>query len=245
MHEELLMKAGLGQREVKVYATLLSDGEMMASAIAKKTGLIRTNAYDVLNSLIKKGIISYVIRNGRKYFKAALPEKLIDYIENQKKELQEIEDEISCILKELKPVNLDSERPSIEIYEGREGMKTILAMSVRESLKTKKEILGISVQQQKCRELSGAYHIRWYKDREKYKINSRYLMSSEEKLISVKFTKFKTLPKEAKNPNEVFIFGDYTTQFFFIGGLFTAIVIKNTEITNRYRDYFDFLWKLV
>ncbi|PIN74631.1 hypothetical protein COV18_07100 [Candidatus Woesearchaeota archaeon CG10_big_fil_rev_8_21_14_0_10_37_12] len=70
-------------------------------------------------------------------------------------------------------------------------------------------------------------------------------MSQEENIIPVKYTQFKILPKEAKNPNEIFIFGNVTTQFFFVGDLFTAIVIKNKEITQRYRDYFEFLWKLI
>jgi len=70
-------------------------------------------------------------------------------------------------------------------------------------------------------------------------------MSAEEKLIPVRYTRFKVLPEEAKNPNEIFIFGDYTTQFFFVGGMFTAIVIKNREITEKYRTYFNFLWKMI
>jgi len=245
MHEDILIKTGLSVREVKVYTLLLKEGELMASLIANKTDLIRTNVYDVLNSLLKKGIVAYAIRNGKKYFHATEPEKLIDYIDSQQKDLEEVKNEVEEILPSLQPVDFDSHRPAIEVYEGKEGMKTILAMSVRESLKTGKEILGISVQQQKCRDLAGPYHVRWYENRGKHKIKSRYLMSAEEKIIPVEHTEFKTLPSEAKNPNEIFMFGNTTTQFFFTGGMFTAIVIKNEEITNRYRDYFDFLWKLV
>ena len=245
MDTDILRKAGLSQREIALYRTLLLEGELMASELAKKTGLIRTNVYDILNSLIKKGVVAYVVRNNLKYFSAAEPEKLLDYVENEKRELDEVKGQLTAILPQLHPLHLKQERPIIEVYEGKEGLKTILEISVRESLRTKKEIIGISVQQQKCRELTGPYHIRWYNDREKYKIKSRYLMSAEEKVIPVKYTQFKILPKEAKNPNEIFIFGDYTTQFFFTGGLFTAIVIKNKEITQRYRSYFEFLWKLV
>ena len=245
MHEDLLIHAGLSTREVKVYTTLRTQGELMASEIAKKTGLIRTNVYDILNSLIKKGIVAYVIRNGKKYFRAAEPEKLIDYLETQQKDLEEVKEELAEILPKLQPVNHDSQRPAIEIYEGKEGLKTILEMSIRESLKTKKEILGISVQQQKCRELAGPYHERWYRERAKHKIKSKYLMSQKEEIIPVEHTQFKILPKEAKNPNEIFIFGNVTTHFFFVGNLFTAIVIKNKEITQKYRDYFEFLWKLI
>jgi sugar-specific transcriptional regulator TrmB len=245
MHEDILIESGLTLREVKVYTTLLSEGELSAGKISDKTGLIRTNVYDIINSLIRKGVVSYVIRSGKKYFMAADPKRLIDYIKTRQKDLESVAEKINNILPELIPIQYKAERPMIEVYEGKEGMKTILAMSVSESLRTKKEILGISVQQQKCRDLAGPYHVRWYKDREKYKIKSRYLMSAEEKIIPVQYTQFKILPKEAKNPNEIFIFGNYTTQFFFTGGLFTAIVIKNSEITGKYRDYFDFLWDII
>ena len=245
MHEELLIKAGLSLREVKIYETLRLNQELMANEIAKKTGLIRTNAYDVLNSLIKKGLVSYVIRNNRKYFKGTEPEKIIDYLDTKEEDLKEIKEDIKKILPKLKPAQPSTDRPIIEVYEGREGFKTILSMSIRESLRTGKEIIGISVQQQKCRVLGGPYHIRWYKERERLKIKSRYLMSAEEKIIPVEYTKFKRLPPEAKNPNEIFIFGDVTTQFFFIGNLFTAIVIKNKEITDNWRNYFDFLWTMI
>lgn len=245
MHEELMLKAGLSIRETKVYTVLLKEGELLANGIAKKTELIRTNVYDIVNSLIQKGLVAYVIRNNKKYFRATDPEKLLDYVENQRRELDETKTRLNKILPELTPLSVNSNRPVIEVYEGKEGMKTILAMSVRESLSSGKEILGISVQQEKCRVLAGPYHVRWYADRGKQKIKARYLMSAEEKIIPVKYTEFKVLPTEARNPNELFIFGDYTTQFFFTGDLFTAIVIKNADITQRYRDYFEFLWKLV
>ncbi len=245
MYEDLLIKTGMTLREVKAYTTLLSQGELMASELSKKTGLIRTNTYDILNSLVRKGVVAYAIRNGKKYFRAADANKLIDYIDTQREDLKEIRDKVYSVLPKFKPVDLVKSRPQIEVYEGKEGLKTILEMSVRESLRTGKEILGISVQQEKCRILAGPYHVRWYENRGKEKIKARYLMSANEKIIQVKYTRFKTLPPSAKNPNEIFIFGDITTQFFFVGELFTAIVIQNREITEKYRDYFDFLWKLI
>ena len=115
----------------------------MAGELSKKTGLIRTNAYDILNSLVKKGVVGYVIRNGRKYFRAAEPEKLIDYISTRARELDEIREQIKEILPNLRPAGFNVQRPVIEVYEGKEGLKTILEMSIRESLRTKKEIMGI------------------------------------------------------------------------------------------------------
>ena len=244
MHEDLLLQAGLSLREVRAYTELRTHGEMLASDLAKKAGLIRTNAYDVLDSLIKKGVVAYVIRSGKKHYHACDPEKLIDYVDTRSKDLSELRQKLTDIIPQLKVQQTPSVRPIIEVYEGKEGMKTILELSIRESLRTKKEILGISVQQQKCRDLAGPYHVRWYADRAKHRIRSRYLLSAQEKMLPVEYTLFKVLPEEAKNPDEIFIFGNITTQFFFISDLFTAILINNEEITNKYRDYFEFLWRL-
>lgn len=243
--EDVLARAGLPARGIKAYLALNERGELTAGELAGIMGFIRTNAYDVLNDLVGRGIVAYAVRNDVKYFHATEPEKIIDYLEAQKRDLDTVRDEVERMLPQIKPAQHRFDKPAIEVYEGKEGLKTILAMSVRESLKTHKEILGISVQQQKCRDLAGTYHIRWYKDREKHKIKSRYIMSAEEKIIPVKYTRFKTLPKQARNPNEIFIFGNVTTQFFFVSGQFTAIVIKNKEITDNYRDYFEFLWKMI
>ena len=87
--------------------------------------------YDVLNSLLKKGVVAYVIKNGKKSFRAADPEKMIDYLNTQEKDLEETKNIITSILPQLKPVKIDAQKPVIEIYEGKEGMKTILEMSVR------------------------------------------------------------------------------------------------------------------
>lgn len=239
------MRAGLSLREVKIYLALLTEGELMASELSKKTGIIRTNVYDILHTLLKKGTASSVIRSGKQYFRAAPLDKVIDYIDTQQKNLEEVKGEINTIMPQLHPLREKSTEPIIEVYEGREGLKTILARSVKESLKTGKEILGISVQQQKCRELAGPYHVRWYTDRGKYKIKSRYLMSAEEDIIPVNYTEFKVLPPDAKNPNEIFVFGDITSQFLFVRNCFSAIVIDNAEITRRYREYFEFLWNIV
>ncbi len=244
MYEELFLKMGLSVREIKVYTLLLAEGELMAAPIAKRLGMIRTNTYDVLASLIKKGLVAYVVKNGKKYFRATDPEKILDYLAAQRRDLDDLQEKVAFILPKFQSKHQETKAPVIEIYEGKEGLKTILAMSLRESLKTKKEILGISVQQEKCRILAGPYHVRWYNERELRKIKSRYLMSSEEQILPVAHTQFKVLPKDAKNPQEIFIFGNVTSQFFFTGNLFTAIIIKHEEITKSYRAYFDFLWKL-
>ena len=77
MNKEVLLKLGLSQRETEAYYTLLEREEALASEISERTKESRTNTYDTLNSLIKKGLVSYVIKNNKKYFIATDPKKLM------------------------------------------------------------------------------------------------------------------------------------------------------------------------
>ena len=81
---------GLTKHEAIVYKALLELGETKTGAIVKTTNLHRVLIYDALESLIKKGLASYVIKENIKYFKAANPERILDFL----KEKEEIANEI-------------------------------------------------------------------------------------------------------------------------------------------------------
>src|SRR3990167_2994588 len=89
MNTEILTKIGLTQRESDAYLALLKLKEALASEISKKTKESRSHLYDTLKSLIEKGLVSYVIKNGKKYFRPAPPEKLLDYIQEKQKLIEE------------------------------------------------------------------------------------------------------------------------------------------------------------
>jgi len=66
--QETLEKLGFTLNETKTYLNLLNLGSCLASDLAKKTGLHRRPVYDALNRLIEKGLVSYTIKTGKKYY---------------------------------------------------------------------------------------------------------------------------------------------------------------------------------
>ena len=66
--EEKLRKAGLTGNEAKVYLELLRKGALSANDLAKKISMDRTLTYTVLNHLIEKGLVNYVIKEKKKFF---------------------------------------------------------------------------------------------------------------------------------------------------------------------------------
>ena len=78
--EQILKEYGLSDNEIKVYLASLSLGTSKVNEISKKADLLRTTTYEVLKTLVEKGLVSYVIKSGVRYFEAAYPNKLINIL---------------------------------------------------------------------------------------------------------------------------------------------------------------------
>ena len=124
--QETLKKIGLTTNEIKVYLTLLDLGSSLAGAIAKKANLHRRPTYDSLNRLIEKGLVSYTIKSGKKFFRPADPERILEIAKEREKEIQKILPEIKKKFKATK-VEIFS-----EIYEGKEGIKSVMELILKE-----------------------------------------------------------------------------------------------------------------
>ena len=78
MDKEILQEVGLNDKEAIIYFELLKEKIANASKLAKLTKINRTTVYLELENLTRKGLVSYVIKNSKRYYQAALPEKLLD-----------------------------------------------------------------------------------------------------------------------------------------------------------------------
>lgn len=117
--EKTLREYGLSEKEARVYLTLATIGSATANKISEKADLVRTTTYDILKALREKGIVSSIIRNKILYFEAATPDKLIQTLEEKKQKIRDI-------IPELKKLKIRvSEKPVVELYEGKEGIKTV------------------------------------------------------------------------------------------------------------------------
>ena len=92
--EEVLSNFGLTEAEVRLYLELLKMGVATATDLAKYTNTNRTFTYDRLKKLLNSGLISYIIKDNKKYFKAAEPSQLLSI-------LREKEEQVKSILPEL------------------------------------------------------------------------------------------------------------------------------------------------
>ena len=244
MDKEILVEYGLSKREAEVYYILLGINEALASEISEKAKESRTNTYDTLNSLIKKGLVSYVIKNNKKYFMATNPRKLLDWIDFKKEELEKKKKEMEKLIPYLAKLRLPKEKKvNVEVYEGKEGIRTMLKETIDSSIKSKKEFLIFGAVAGALRELDPIYHERYYVERKKLKVKSRYIFIRGEKHPTAPFSEYRYLPKHYKSFVATAIHGNEVS-FWLLTKPEVVILIKSKELADTYRNNFEALWKI-
>ena len=88
--EGTLKDVGLVDDEIKIYLALLKSGSSLASRLSEETKINRSHVYQLLERLIVKGFVSYVIRENRKYFSSVSPLKIVEIIQEREQRLKNI-----------------------------------------------------------------------------------------------------------------------------------------------------------
>ncbi|MBI2148863.1 hypothetical protein HYU23_04230 [Candidatus Woesearchaeota archaeon] len=239
---ENLQKFGLSEKEAKVYLACLELDDSLASEISLKSNLPRTLVYDILERLIIFGIVSYAVKNNRKYFRTASPKELTRI-------LKEKEEAISVILPSLEKLqkNKGTKRPKVEVYEGIEGMKTVMNDILRSNTR---EFLAYGSSRSSF-EIIPAFMIDWHKRRIKEKIFFRVLYNntkeSREKVKiysqTLNYAEYRLMPVELESPTAVLIYSNKVVFTSWTKEPF-AVMIENEEMNINQRKYFEELWKI-
>ena len=95
INTKILEELGLTKSEIKVYISLLKIGESKKDAIVKSSKISPSKLYDVTNKLMQKGLVSVILKNNIKHFRAAPPEAIIHFIKEKRTNLKEKEDELT------------------------------------------------------------------------------------------------------------------------------------------------------
>lgn len=69
-----LQQIGLTKRESEIYIALLQKKEFTASELERMTTITRTKIYEILRSMVRKGVCAESIKNGQKIYKGIEPQ---------------------------------------------------------------------------------------------------------------------------------------------------------------------------
>ncbi|MFH1073143.1 MAG: helix-turn-helix domain-containing protein [Nanoarchaeota archaeon] len=234
--EEELREYGLTDKEIQVFIACLKLGSGLVQDIAEKAGTYRTYTYEILKSLKEKGLVNYVIKNGKQHYEAAHPERLLTT-------LKEKEEKVKKILPALKELyKTSTEKPAVEFYEGKEGLKTILD----DVLRTNEEILVYGSTKEQERLLAFSFP-NFIKRRIAAKITTKVITEKSRLTESMRKVEKKELREsrflDKQFPTVTYIYGDkvaiLTLEKEIIG-----IIIENKTIADTQKIIFNFLWSI-
>ncbi|MBI5148746.1 helix-turn-helix domain-containing protein [Candidatus Pacearchaeota archaeon] len=235
-----LQRIGLTDAEAKVYLALLELGSTTAGPLIKKAELHRATVYDCLKRLIEKGLVSYVVVRKMRYFEAADPMILLNLVKEREEELREI-------LPQLKAKRqIGAIKQEVTVFSGTKGIKTVCE-NILEELGYNGEYLDFGVSGL-FREIMSFYWDIWQKKKKKLKIRSKCIFDEKLKKINPKLLKdyygeAKFNPHEYSSFTDTIIYKDKVVLFIWTAKPPVAIVIKNKENADSYRNQFRLMWK--
>lgn len=242
MYEEQLIKAGLTQKQAKLYLACLELGLSNAPKIAKKAGLKRTTAYGVLDELASQGLVSVVKKGRIKFFRAQEPSALIKLIKQKELALAEILPDLDNLFIKYQI------SPRLEFFEGSEGVKRIY----EDSLKCKsKKIYQVVKVKDFINFPSREFSKRYIKERVKRNIWAYALHPQTgdiyNELYGRQDTKLKRhvryLPPIMFHPSMIMIY-DYKVVMISTKREGFGFIIESKEFSNTMKALFEFMWRI-
>ncbi|MDP2749722.1 MAG: helix-turn-helix domain-containing protein [Nanoarchaeota archaeon] len=249
MELERLKEIGLSEGQIRVYSAILELGIATLNKIHEKTGIERRNIYDILNKLIEKGFVSYILEKGKHTYQCTHPNKILEEVENKEKALRELKEKFPQI-KGL----FETSKPAIraEVYRGDEAMKSLL----NEILECK-ESYWLGGNNFNQRESISPTMVIWFGHWMKRRAEKKHMMydiieRSPTVLEGIDpnniekqkkdYMKICWMPEGMHKPMVIIIFGNKVAQVLWAKQSF-AFVIESKEIRDSYMKYFNYFWK--
>jgi len=243
MNISIFSKIGMTNNEIKIYLLLLEMGAVPAGEIIKKSELHRTCVYDILERLLEKGLISYVITSNVKYFEAVDPHQLLSYIDQKKDELTDYRKEIQSIIPELESRRkISKEKQEATIFKGKRGIKSLFEDIIRQ-----KKTLCIYGATGKFKELFPIYYFHFHKRRAKARINMKMIYTESirkhKREEELKLFEARYISDEHFTPATTLIYGDKVIIIVWEDQP-VATQIRSEKVAKSYMTNFNLLWKM-
>lgn len=247
MNTEPLTKIGLTYGEIKVYLALIRLGETTSGPLVDESGVSVSKVYTILERLAKKGLVSHIVKQKTKYFKAADPQRLLAYVREKEDELRRDEDDIKKLIPELElqfgnAVTVET----AQVFDGLRGIQTARERTLK-VMKKSDEMWIIGIARTPYESIMSTYFKDYHKRRYEKGIRCRYLYNEYarkpfgEISASYPLSEVRYLPEGLITHAWIEVYADTVTIGINKGKSF-SVVIQNQEVANSFKIYAQLLW---
>lgn len=240
--KKILIENGFLPNQASVYLALLKLGKATVSEIARNAGINRTTGYDILGSLVEKGLVTISGHAPKQEYVAESPEQLKKYLKNETEKAQDRLKEIVGIIPELASIHNVYGKPKVMFYEGKEGLEKVY----EDTLTSSETIRGYANVEDMHRALPN-YFPNYYKRRAEKGIAVRAILSKN------KFAEQRAKYNKEEMREAVFVSSD---KYYFSPEINIydnkimiaswreklGIIIESKEIAEAMKSIFELAW---
>jgi len=238
MDTEIFKELGLSESEIKIYVALLELGSSTAGEILTKSKLQNSVVHRALNSLIEKGLISFILEGKRKVYSSIDPENFYNFIEDKKKRFTELLPELKKKQKRAKV------KENASVFKGIRGIKEVYNFMINQK---GKEYLTYGGGKPCADKMGETWWLNIHQKRIANNLKARQVFDKSvlkvgSEIGNLKFTNVRYLPEEFAQFQETVIVGDYVAINVFSDEPY-SFLIHDKHVAEGYRKYFEILWK--
>lgn len=237
---QTLENTGLDSKEAVIYTSLLQNGKMTATEISRNSKVKRATAYQHIEGLLEKDLITRLPIGKRMYYLANNPKKILADFDKKKKDLE------SNIKEMSKLFNESIHKPKVSFYEGKREIKKVYD----DLFQTTSDMYSIFPPASFFQNFSEQEYKEFDLLIKDHAFKSKDLIVDQEgikKVLNIRKNNgeegqyTKTLPKSFESNVDVVITGNKVA-LISLGNL-SALVIENDEIADFFKNTHKFFWK--
>lgn len=245
--KELFDIFGLSQNEIKVYEALLNLKKGTKTPIVKESGVLSSKIYEILDRLIKKGLVASFVENKVMHYVPVHPSNIKSLFDDKIKAIQdqkmEFEKQVSRMFS-----NTDEFIAEVQLFRDWGGLKNVLVIASEDLGKGDTYyILGASPGEdiEKANEIFAKNDQRLDENKVRVKAIHDIIMKKEAKQYLKEYGKGKWAIRYSvvPGPFQIGITNNYSILILLEKNPI-SILINNKKIRDSFLHYFNTLWEL-
>lgn len=237
------IRLGFNKNEARVYVSLIKFGTSDASQLIKDTKFHKNIVYDNLEKLIDKGLVDFIVEDGRKVFSVSSPDALLHYFDEQERELVEKKELAKELAKEIKSKTKEiPEKQEATISRGVKSIKSFYNASLNGG-----DYFVFGAPQDSIEIMGRDFWMNHNIKRKAKKLKVRMIFNSSIRYHGEesknKYTEIRYFDKDFEPLTEVHIQGDVVAIIVWTREPL-IFKINSKIVAESYRKYFDGMWKV-
>jgi HTH-type transcriptional regulator, sugar sensing transcriptional regulator len=141
----LFRRLGFSEQEAHLLITLYKHPSTPAGRIAEYAGLKRGHTYNLLSTLLARGVVQEFVERGVKRFNAITPTQLMERVEQQRIELLKLARDLGNSVNDIEALcpGLQSV-PQVRVFRGSSGVKELYQLTLKSKEKVTRSYADFS-----------------------------------------------------------------------------------------------------